>query len=382
MPTPRGLFSEKAQEVLAHFEMISETNKFIAEGGPLETEIRAFLVSVARMLKRDCKIQDWKQDFPANDDGDYISVQIFPKEWQLLKLHPVAFRVTWSNPFLGEPEDLSVELQIPLAWIYSEGLRDLVDSQVPEGFTNVYDGDADKNTPYWRYVSFQPFVIESRFDVIAFYQAILSAFSKLLSLRPIIDEYVSHCPVVPEVRTPRRELGVFAVVDVETAGSAQELIEICVVNAAYDKHSGEVLGILDQYEGLREPKCGISKANLRFNGLGIEEVRGRTLDEERIRALLVRADFIVAHNSAFDKARVSDQFKWAADLDWRDSWNSITWNTDETNLPFLLEHHGIDCGTSHRACCDAQALLELLSYGGNKPYLAQLLTDSAAVWAK
>jgi len=159
----------------------------------------------------------------------------------------------------------------------------------------------------------------------------------------------------------------------------QEIIELAVVNAAYDRDCGQVFGIVEQYEGLREPKCRISKADQRLNGLGNEQVRGQRLDEERIKSLLKRSDFVVAHNAyCCDKPRMIDLFTWAADLDWRDSLNGVDWGTDERNLPFLLKHHGVDCEVSHRAGPDARALLELLSYGGSgKTYLSRLLSLKA-----
>ena len=374
----RRLFSEKAQSLLAQFDATAETVKLVAEDGPLEKEIRSFLVSVAGMLKRDCKIQDWKQEFHSDDDR-YIWVEVFPKAWELPKVGPVAFCVCWSNPFASEPEDLYVGLRIPWNWFHAQGLKGVAAPHIPEDFTDVTDiEDPDRNDAYWRYLRFQDFVEDSRFDVEGFYQAILSAFSSLLPLRPIIDDYISQCGDVPEVRTARRELGVVAVVDTETAGSQQELIELAVVNAAYDKQSGEVLGILEQYEGLREPKCRISKADQRLNGLGSEQVRGQKLDETRIRSLLTRADFVVAHKASFDQARLEEQFGWAVNVlrgKWRDSLNGVDWKTETRDLPSLLAHHGIDCEVAHRAGPDARALLELLSYGGSgRTYLAQLLS--------
>jgi hypothetical protein len=71
----RKLFSQKALDTLAQFDATAETLKFVAEDGPLEKEIRSFLVSVMGRIKRDCKLQDWKQDFPPNDDG-YIWSQV------------------------------------------------------------------------------------------------------------------------------------------------------------------------------------------------------------------------------------------------------------------------------------------------------------------
>ena len=44
-----------------------------------------------------------------------------------------------------------------------------------------------------------------------------------------------------------------AFLDTETTGQPPEVIELAIVNAAYDPITGEVLGILDEYLGHREP---------------------------------------------------------------------------------------------------------------------------------
>lgn len=41
------LFSTKAQDLLAQWGSFAEMKNFVAEGGPLEKEIRSFLVSIA-----------------------------------------------------------------------------------------------------------------------------------------------------------------------------------------------------------------------------------------------------------------------------------------------------------------------------------------------
>jgi len=125
------LFSQKALDILAQFDATAETLKFVAEDGPLEKEIRSFLVSVAGRLKRDSKIQDWKQDFPPNDDR-YIWFQVYPKNWKLPKIGPVAFCVSWSNPFVSDFEDLFVGLRIPWNWLHVEGLKTVLAPHIPE----------------------------------------------------------------------------------------------------------------------------------------------------------------------------------------------------------------------------------------------------------
>ena len=288
-------FSRKALCVLTHFEETKANLAFTQPDGPLEKEIRSFLVLAAASLKTDCEIRDWRHRVEASSDR-YIWVQLFPEAWELPNDLRVGFNIRWSNPFAGL-EDLAVELFIPWNWCNAKSLSGLVASNIPEVFTNVYDGDADPSIPYWTYIHFQDFIQNEVFDVEAFYQAILAAFRDLLKLRPYIDDYLLSCSRFPEGRTARRDLGIVAVVDTETVGVEHELVELAVVLAAYDRHTGEVFGILEQYEGVREPQARISRADQRTNGLGIEQVRGQILNEEKARALLHRADFVLARSS-------------------------------------------------------------------------------------
>lgn len=158
------LISPKASMILAEFDSVTETKRYIADDGPLGKDIRSFLVSVAGMLKRDCKVQDWKQDFPVVDDG-YACVRFYPKAWDLPKVGPIALGIYWTNPFLEDAEDLCVYLRIPWNCSQLDRLRDSVLANIPEGFTDVYDGEADEVSPLWCYLRFQDFVVEGRFDV-------------------------------------------------------------------------------------------------------------------------------------------------------------------------------------------------------------------------
>src|ERR1700722_1172604 len=132
----RRLFSNKVESALAQFNATAETVALVAGGGLLEKEIRAFLVSVAGLLKQECQIRDWKYDVHSNDDG-YYWVEIYPTTWDLPKpLGPVAFCVSWSNPFGSEFEDLYVGLRIPWNWVHALALKAAIDSHIPEGFTD------------------------------------------------------------------------------------------------------------------------------------------------------------------------------------------------------------------------------------------------------
>jgi DNA polymerase-3 subunit epsilon len=374
----RKLLSPEAKSLWGHFDKLAEPVKLVATNGPLEKEIRSFVVSVAERLKRDSDILDWNQDFPSNEEG-YIWVQLHPKAWKLPRVDPIAFSVCWSNPFVRDGEDLFVGVRIPWNWVHAEEMKSALRSHVPADFTDVPDQeDCDKSDVYWRRLRFQDYVQDSQLNAEAFYQAILSVFKRLLPLRPVIDEYLSQCADVSDGRLTRRQLGVVAVVDTETVDTRPELVELAIINAVYDKQTGDLLGILDQYEGVREPKCGISKEDRLRNRLKMEQVRGKTLDEGRIKSLLSRADFVVAHNASFDRARLEEQFEWARDLlkeKWRDSLHGVVWKAESKRLQSLLADHKVDCKEAHRAGPDARALLELLSYGGSgRTYLSQLVS--------
>lgn len=182
----------------------SSTKGSVTEG-VLERQIRQFLVSIAGVLTRDCNIEDWKQEFAADCHDYYISIQMFPKVWELPNLNPVALFVTWNNPFLNpNPEDLALELRIPNNWSGAKGLRELIDLNTTDLFSNLFDGDADESIAYRRYIPFQYFVGGSRLGLAGFYQAILSTFRRLLSLRPMIDDYIAQCSDGSEQRASSR----------------------------------------------------------------------------------------------------------------------------------------------------------------------------------
>jgi DNA polymerase-3 subunit epsilon len=151
------------------------------------------------------------------------------------------------------------------------------------------------------------------------------------------------------------------------------------LNAACDPVTGEVLGILEEYVGQREPRMAAPELATRASGLTSSFLRGKSLDEDKVRNVLTRADCIVAHNAGFDRRMLTSLYPWAGNLkNWKCSLNDIKWETEvrmpETNLQALLAEHGIKTEEAHRARSDALGMLQLLSRRhAGKTLLAQLM---------
>lgn len=175
--------------------------------------------------------------------------------------------------------------------------------------------------------------------------------------------------------------GLGGFIDVETTGldaCRDEIIELAIVLFAYNRKTGRITGIVDEYTGLREPSVPISKVASRISGLTLQKVRGRCLDMEKIQSMLARAEFLVAHNAAFDKGFVSRLFTEAAQKPWLCSMRGVNWRQKgypSRSLQNLLRAHSIQVERAHRAENDVKAALALLSCSGpdGRSYFSELL---------
>src|SRR5690554_3702534 len=179
--------------------------------------------------------------------------------------------------------------------------------------------------------------------------------------------------------------GIGGFIDVETTGlnaCRDEIIELAVVLFAYNKQTGRITGIIDEYTGLREPSIPISKAASRVNGLTLQKVRGKCLDMEKIKSMFARAEFLVAHNVLFDKGFVTRLFAAAAQKPWLCSMRGVNWRQKgygSRSLQNLLQAHAIQVERAHRAEADVKAALALLSRSGpdGRSYFSELLRKLA-----
>jgi DNA polymerase III subunit epsilon len=181
-------------------------------------------------------------------------------------------------------------------------------------------------------------------------------------------------------------LGIAGFIDVETTGlnsNFDEVVELAIILFAYERETGHIVGIVEEYVGLREPSKPISPGATRVNGITMDEVRGKVLDDEKIIGMIERAEFLVAHNASFDKGFVCRIYRNAKAKLWICSMRGINWYEKGCNsrgLQNLLLTHGIKVANAHRADADVKAALRLLSLLGpnGKSYLAELLPSAAA----
>jgi DNA polymerase-3 subunit epsilon len=179
---------------------------------------------------------------------------------------------------------------------------------------------------------------------------------------------------------PARQ-GLAAIVDVETTGFSadyDEVVELAIVLFAFDRATGQVAGIIDEYSGLRDPGRPIPPAAARVHGITDAMVAGQRLDARRIMGIVDRAEFIVAHNARFDCGFVNSLFPECADKRWLCSCFGINWRGHghrDSKLATLLVDYDLADEQEHRGASDCLTTLALLALDGpdGQPNLAELL---------
>ncbi len=232
----------------------------------------------------------------------------------------------------------------------------------PDGFVSTYsDGTTDPNCPFWRNLPLEDFQTNGVFDLEGFAGAIEAAFESLALLRPAIDHFLAEQPPTHQL-VPA--LGKALVLDLETTGlgQADEIIEVGLILVGYDSESGEPAGILDQYEGLRDPG---RRTGIKLPGKFTRRMlAGKKLNNGKIEDLIAQANVIISHNTGFDRPRFEKLFPSSKSREWRCSLRGLPWpdfGFDEANLEHLCERHNIKNRSPHRALPDALALLHVLA---------------------
>jgi len=177
-------------------------------------------------------------------------------------------------------------------------------------------------------------------------------------------------------------IGVAACIDVETTGGSwltDKILEVAVVLFRYDKIGGDILGITEVHSSTQDPQMRINPAAARIHKITPQLVIGSSARWEIVQRLINEADFLVAHNAAFERRFLGKIPELKIDKEWRCSCTLPKWTTvhrqPSTSLAALAEHNGIRY-TSHRAWSDVLATIALLTCKSpttGRPFFADLL---------
>jgi DNA polymerase-3 subunit epsilon len=186
---------------------------------------------------------------------------------------------------------------------------------------------------------------------------------------------------------PGAELRSVLFADVETTGlmpGSDPIIELAAVLADVDAESGEVVAHHRTVSWMEDPGRSIPPEIVRLTGIRDDDVRGRRIPDDEVRALFGAASLVVAHNARFDRAMCAARFRWLSEPDqptWACSFAQIDWRGyghRHSDLESLGKDHGFFFD-AHRATLDVEALIKLLSFHPDvahaPTYLAELIAD-------
>lgn len=170
--------------------------------------------------------------------------------------------------------------------------------------------------------------------------------------------------------TPAEEgdvLKVGACLDTETTGFSPDKDKIIELGIVLFEFTAEphfkITRIIDRYNGFEDPGEPLDQEIKDVTGITDEDLAGQKFDDEKINAMLDRADLIIAHNSAFDRPFTEARFPVTIKKCWACSLAQINWKAEyiaAAKLEYLLFKCGGWFIDAHRALNDAEGLLALL----------------------
>ena len=174
---------------------------------------------------------------------------------------------------------------------------------------------------------------------------------------------LDNFPLAPRSEGPVRRI---AILDTETTGTdplVDEIIDIAVVILEVDT-AGEIVGIASAAQALRYPGVPIPSHITRLTGITDADVRGKSIDLDRLERRLASADVLVAHNAVFDAAFIENLLPGIAGSAWACSASDFDWpkaEFDGRKLQHLLMQIG-RFADAHRAMADVVSLVHLLAH--------------------
>jgi DNA polymerase-3 subunit epsilon len=154
--------------------------------------------------------------------------------------------------------------------------------------------------------------------------------------------------------------------DLETTGldkANDKIIELAVKLVSVDNNSGDLIGIINQYESFQDPEEPIDEKVSKVNGITNDMVDDHAINWAPVEEILESTDIIVAHNAGFDRAFMDRYLPLSKDKIWVCSVNDVDWlerGFTSSKQELLCIWHGFFYD-SHRAMSDVDALINLLT---------------------
>lgn len=165
--------------------------------------------------------------------------------------------------------------------------------------------------------------------------------------------------------SPPENLVKAIVLDTETTGTdstKDKIIELGMVVFEYCPKSGQAYRVLETFSELEDPRFPIPPESTKIHGITDDMVRGRTINDAAVQALISDVSLIIAHNAKFDREFVESRFPFFDSKAWACSFAQVPWTEEglgSAKLEFLAYRYGFHY-EGHRASNDCHALLEVL----------------------
>jgi DNA polymerase III subunit epsilon len=172
---------------------------------------------------------------------------------------------------------------------------------------------------------------------------------------------------------PRDDFGVVSggalqrgiVLDTETTGTDTEsdrVVELGLVAFDFEPSTGAIVRISGVYDSLEDPGVPIPAEVTAIHGITDEMVAGARIDDSAVAAFVAGAQWVVAHNAAFDRPVIERRLPLFESLPWVCSYAEIPWRQEGiggSKLEYLANSQGFFYD-GHRSETDCRALLEVL----------------------
>lgn len=190
-----------------------------------------------------------------------------------------------------------------------------------------------------------------------------------------------------------KDVHVAVVLDTETTGAdiSAEILQISMIKYRYIGSTGEVIDIIDRYNGYQQPSKPISPEITALTGITDDMVAGKRIDQQEVCDFIGDA-LVVAHSAEFDRGMMERNMTEVQDAildqNWACTLNEVDWKQhgfSNSKLDYLAFMAGY-AYDAHRADVDCEALLRLLDSKLGDTRVMKMIHDSAnqrshRIWA-